>query len=575
MKERTNQTMLRSLLRVSPLLVGLVSMAWATDASAKEATATQSQKSAQVLSNSKGLSEVSSLETPQQLAQNVSVDELSAYELTENLDQVTSVSQLSDVQPTDWAFQALQSLVERYGCIAGYPDGTYRGNSFMTRYEFAAGVNACLDQIVALIGGGETIDPGDLATIRRLQEEFAAELAALRGRVDGLEARVAELEANQFSTTTKLGGEVIFSINDSFGEEVDFDDDNDGDDPTQTQFAYRARLNFDTSFTGRDLLRTRLQARSTVPFDDGVTGTDMTRLGFDGDSGSDVQIDDLFYRFPVGDNVNVFLAANSFEARDFINEVTPLVSSGSGAVSRFGRLNPIMRQSDSGEGIGIQAKFDAFQFDVGYLANVANSPERKEGLFNGEYGAFANASYAVNDDIEVGVFYQHYYAPGGTVNLTGSTGSLSAQSPFGDLVATSSDSVGGQFLVGLGPVDLSGWFGFTWARAESDGDGFEEDDKADVINYALALSVPDLGGEGNLAGVIVGVPPQATRIERSSSTLIGEEDDDTSLHIEAFYRYQLTDNIAITPGFFVVTSPEHNDENDAHWVATLRTTFKF
>ncbi|MBD1846653.1 porin, partial [Cyanobacteria bacterium FACHB-63] len=36
--------------------------------------------------------------------------------------QVTSVSQLSDVRPTDWAFQALQSLVERYGCIAGYPD---------------------------------------------------------------------------------------------------------------------------------------------------------------------------------------------------------------------------------------------------------------------------------------------------------------------------------------------------------------------------------------------------------------------------------------------------------------------
>lgn len=37
------------------------------------------------------------------------------------MSQVTSVSQLSDVQPTDWAFQALQSLVERYGCIAGYP----------------------------------------------------------------------------------------------------------------------------------------------------------------------------------------------------------------------------------------------------------------------------------------------------------------------------------------------------------------------------------------------------------------------------------------------------------------------
>ncbi|TAF12554.1 MAG: S-layer homology domain-containing protein, partial [Nostocales cyanobacterium] len=60
----------------------------------------------------------------------------------DGMGQVTSVSQFSDVQPTDWAFQALQSLVERYGCIAGYPNGTYRGNRALTRYEFAAGLNA-------------------------------------------------------------------------------------------------------------------------------------------------------------------------------------------------------------------------------------------------------------------------------------------------------------------------------------------------------------------------------------------------------------------------------------------------
>ena len=69
----------------------------------------------------------------------------------EYMDQVTSVTQLSDVQPTDWAFQALQSLVERYGCIAGYPDGTYKGNRAMTRFDFAAGLNACLDRITELI----------------------------------------------------------------------------------------------------------------------------------------------------------------------------------------------------------------------------------------------------------------------------------------------------------------------------------------------------------------------------------------------------------------------------------------
>ena len=34
-------------------------------------------------------------------------------------EQVTSISQFSDVQPTDWAYQALNNLIERYGCVAG------------------------------------------------------------------------------------------------------------------------------------------------------------------------------------------------------------------------------------------------------------------------------------------------------------------------------------------------------------------------------------------------------------------------------------------------------------------------
>lgn len=89
--------------------------------------------------------------------------------------QVTSVSQLSDVRPTDWAFTALQSLVERYNCIAGYPDRTYRGQRAMTRFEFAAGLNACLDKINEIIAAGlaDKVGKDDLEAIARLQEEFA------------------------------------------------------------------------------------------------------------------------------------------------------------------------------------------------------------------------------------------------------------------------------------------------------------------------------------------------------------------------------------------------------------------
>ncbi|WP_273247326.1 iron uptake porin, partial [Limnospira indica] len=149
------------------------------------------------------------------------LEQINLYsEVADSMEQVTSVSQLSDVQPTDWAFQALQSLVERYGCIAGYPDGTFRGNRAMTRFEFAAGLNACLERVNELIAASvaNLVTREDLAVLQRLQEEFAAELATLRGRVYALEARTAELEANQFSTTTKLRGEVVFWPGDSFGD---------------------------------------------------------------------------------------------------------------------------------------------------------------------------------------------------------------------------------------------------------------------------------------------------------------------------------------------------------------------
>ncbi len=61
--------------------------------------------------------------------------------------QITSVSQLTDVKKTDKYYAALQSLVEKYGVVAGFPDGTFRGNSPLTREQFAALLNASLDRI--------------------------------------------------------------------------------------------------------------------------------------------------------------------------------------------------------------------------------------------------------------------------------------------------------------------------------------------------------------------------------------------------------------------------------------------
>ena len=165
-------------------------------------------------------------------------------------EQVTSITQFSDVYPTDWAYQALSNLIERYGCVAGYPNGTYRGNRAMTRFEAAALLNACLDRVT------EVTDE-----LKRLMKEFEKELAILKGRVDGLEARVGELEATQFSTTTKLKGQATFVIGaNSFGGNADQLNGQKRSDVAAatsgaTSFNYDLKLFLDTSFTGKDLLR--------------------------------------------------------------------------------------------------------------------------------------------------------------------------------------------------------------------------------------------------------------------------------------------------------------------------------
>jgi len=95
--------------------------------------------------------------------------------------QVTSVTQLRDVQPTEWSYQAISNLVSRYGCVAGYPDGTFRPGQPATRAELASLTNACLDRIT------EFYTAADAQLAAALRAEFAKELGATNARVSALE----------------------------------------------------------------------------------------------------------------------------------------------------------------------------------------------------------------------------------------------------------------------------------------------------------------------------------------------------------------------------------------------------
>lgn len=531
---------------------------------------------------------------------------------SEEAAQVTSVSQLTDVKPTDWAFQALQSLVERYGCIVGYPNKTYRGNQALTRYEFAAGLNACMDRISELINTlkNDYVTKEDLMLLQKLQEEFAAELATLRGRVDGLEVRTATLEKQQFSTTTKLSGEVIFGIADTFGDAATEAGNGraittsstvngvttrtpiNDDDNTQTIFSYRARLSLLTSFTGSDRLRVRLNANNTTPFSGALTGTNMTRTSFDGSGNNDLTIDKAEYRFNVNPNLKVQINAINTELNsdNMITTLSPFESSGAGAVSRFGRYGSIYRVGNNGNaagGAGVSAVYSFnkdFRLELGYVSDVgsdggSNVPTARNGLFNGSYGALAQVVYS-GKQLGGALTYARSYFPGRVVdpidgdvlepgaNLTGSTGSSFAANPFNG-AATTSDAFGAQLQYKVSPkfiVGVGGNVMFAHNR--------NNDDNATVWTAAGYLAFPDLGKRGNLGGIVVGVPPKVSANDFRQNG-IRRKDNDTSLHVEAFYRYRINDNIAITPGFYVLFNPEHNSDNATQFVGVLRTTFTF
>jgi hypothetical protein len=484
----------------------------------------------------------------------------------DGLAQVTSVSQLADVQPTDWAFQALQSLVERYGCIAGYPDGTFKGHRPLTRYEFAAGLNACLDRLNDLITSAA--DPlarrADLEKLQALQEAFAAELASLRGSVAALETRTAALAANQFSPATKLQAEAMFALADVWGEEQAGGEDLD-DNAT---FAYWVRLNFNTSFTGKDELRVRFQSNNIVPIDGDVTGTSMTRLGFDGNSNNQLRLGDLYYRFPLGDRTRAWLIANGHGTDGITDPLNVFLrSDSSGALSRFGRFSSIYR-GVRGPGVGIQHRFNShWSADLAYRAPRGSNPTDEAGLFNGSYGILGQILYQPSATTSIGVTFTHTYFDEADVNITDNIGSAFAQRPF-DRVDTQANSYGLIGSVQFSPrLNLSGWVAYTDAQAKA---GSDRGAHADIWTWAVTLAFPDLFKEGNVGGLVVGMPPKATHNDLNS-----REDRDTSLHLEALYRHRLTDNIAITPGIIAIINPEHDADNSTQVVGVIRTTFAF
>jgi hypothetical protein len=458
------------------------------------------------------------------------------------LAQITSVSELTDVLPSDWAFQALQSLVENYGCIQGYPDRTFRGQRSLTRFEFAAGLNACLDVMAVLISQSG-INPDDLAAINRLQQEFQAELATLRGRVDALEAETATLRAQQFSTTTKLRGQADMAV------VVPFDTINTanlqtGDDFLETSATVeaRARLNFDSSFTGNDRLRIRLQGSSgnnaLAPFGGLANSSGTTNTTFD------LVVDDFYYSFPLGNRIDLTLSARGLQGDDWVTSTIVPFDGPAVADASKPQFYNSGGSSSGGPGLGINfALTDSIVLDLGYSAS-AQAFDPAVGIFSANTqsyiaqlnfvpeGAFSAAfAYMHNDDsagfAQKGVFGAPA-APAGAVNTYAGLASLDFGSFF----------VAGHFA-------------------------YQDYQGGDDISWSAGAGFNDFGLEGSQLGVYGAQLPQLAGYANSPFL------------VEGYYQIPFNQFLTVTPAVIYGDANLAGGADNIGWWGVVRATFRF
>ncbi len=501
---------------------------------------------------------------------------------TDSMQQITNVSQLLDVSPGDWAYESLRSLVERYGCALGYPDQTWRGDRALNRYEFAAGLNACMVQLERLISENRALVQEDLATLQVLARDFSTELAALGTRVDNLEARTSFLEDHQFSTTSKLVGSLRVQANNYFS----------GDGDPQASMQYNLFLATLTSFTGRDVLVSGLGMTNTSFADLASTNNGRevgsTREGASdttdsGDTGNSARLITLQYLFPVGDRMTVnVIAANRFRFDSTsIAQFLPYYRLGNGPTSTFGAAPPIYLVG-GGTGVNLNYKLlESTSLNLSYIATFANEPDTGKGLFGSDYVAVAQINYNPTRDLFLQFLYQKgYFGPGNFGFNNGQTfrgngfvgtGLSNRFDDAGVLLDQASAVSSNAYLLGgyytISPkVVIGGWANLINARLLGKGD-------ANIWTYSVQAAFPDLFKEGNQGGLVLGMEPTLTGFR--SDLPRASFKNDTSLHIEAYYRYQITNNLSITPSIIWITAPNQDADNKDIVVGGIRTTFDF
>ncbi len=482
--------------------------------------------------------------------------------------QVTSVNQLQDVQPTDWAFQALQQLVERYGCIAGYPNRSFLGNRSLSRSEFAAGLNACLDKINDQITSNTSnlATSKDLAIVQKLQSDFESELTTLKGRITQLETKTSLLQKQQFSTTTKLTGQLVFAVSGGgfSGDQIIAPR---GAVITRNQpnitTLHRISVDLNTSFNGTDLLKLRLLSASPGTSDNtaGFLEPNLSSvLDYAVPGRSQLSLGRAYYTFAPTRDLNVTLGPQMV-APDFIDKnryanVSFRDFSTSALVNNFILLP---RPGGAGAAINWNPNKGPFSLRGVYVASSGAGalPENQQ-FFGGGRANDIRLFPTSGGGARGGLFGDPYmgiveleYAPSKTI-------AMRLQYSGGELLGSQFGVFGVNGEIAITPkIGLFGRYGSGHYPNTILGDLRPQ-------YWSAGLAFQDLFLKSDLAGIGIAQPFIQSSVGNATQT-----------NFELFYNIPMSKSIRLTPIVQVITNAGNQSSNGTIVTGTLRSVFSF
>jgi hypothetical protein len=511
--------------------------------------------------NAFAASNVKSEEVPVNVAP-TNLDEVSGSVANTNPDVIvaknTDVTEPSAlVQPTDWQYTSLKTLESKYKC-----DPSLTGMA-VSRADFATGLNACMKKAEPVLANNTSeVSAQDLESLRRLSQEFRAELSTLDARIEKTErTSLAQSQTSQFSTTSKLKGEVVFGLNGVISG---------GAAGSNGTFSDRVRLLVETSFTGKDKLFTRLAAGNFSGYGPLKNGT-LTAEGaptYAGYAGNSVGIDWLAYQFPLGRSTIYAAAVNGIHS-DYAETHNPYFqdfTGANGALTSFAEENPIYKIG-GGTGVGLSIPISSGNstfldsVNLSYFAGTnANSPAT--GVSGGRNSFLAQVNFKPSDKFDFGLTYVNANHADGAIYNFGAAGPI-VGSGLTDTGFSTSNSYGlSAAYKASDNLSLSGYVGKTSAARTAGGAN------ADILTYGVGLALPNVGQPGNLLGFFAGQAPTVTNGGAGTAN--------SSYQLEAFYKYKLNDGLSVTPGLIYLTNPNQVDPNaGGALVGTIRTTFTF